>query len=243
MTEEPSYQVVARDLRVRLLEGEFGNGKQLPTEAELAEVFEVSRQTVRRAFQDLVSEGLVERSRGRGTFAKPDSGGYVRQFGSIDDLMNLSADTTMHVVAPLTRRVDVIAAGRLQLPSDVVHEVGFVRSHDDVRFCFTRVFLPPEVASLLGPVRELHTAGITSTVTIIGLLDEVLPHRIGQAQQSISVGELGEAEAEHLLAEPGRPSLRIDRLYRDTEDRAVELAISHFLPEHYSYRVLLRRSG
>jgi GntR family transcriptional regulator len=35
--------------------------------------------------------------------------------------------------------------------------------------------------------------------------------------------------------------LRIDRLYFDAEDAPVELAISYFDPEHYSYRVRLRR--
>ena len=33
--------------------------------------------------------------------------------------------------------------------------------------------------------------------------------------------------------------LRIDRLYFDDEDDPVELAVSYFDPEHYSYRVKL----
>ena len=38
-----------------------------------------------------------------------------------------------------------------------------------------------------------------------------------------------------------RRQLRIDRLYFDAEDTPVELAVSYFDPEHYSYRVKLRR--
>jgi hypothetical protein len=37
--------------------------------------------------------------------------------------------------------------------------------------------------------------------------------------------------------------LRVDRLYSDSEGRTVELAVSYFLPEHYTYRVTLRRGG
>jgi GntR family transcriptional regulator len=37
--------------------------------------------------------------------------------------------------------------------------------------------------------------------------------------------------------------LRVDRLYSDSADRPVELSVSHFLPEQYTYRVTLRRSG
>lgn len=36
--------------------------------------------------------------------------------------------------------------------------------------------------------------------------------------------------------------LRIDRLYSDTTGQLIDLSISYFLPEHYTYRVTLRRS-
>jgi len=38
----------------------------------------------------------------------------------------------------------------------------------------------------------------------------------------------------------GQPVLRIDRLYRDRELRPLELAINHFNPDRYSYRLQLR---
>jgi DNA-binding GntR family transcriptional regulator len=41
----------------------------------------------------------------------------------------------------------------------------------------------------------------------------------------------------------GHPMLRVDRLYSDVSGRPVELSVSHFLPEQYTYRVTLRRSG
>ena len=47
--------------------------------------------------------------------------------------------------------------------------------------------------------------------------------------------------ARHLGCETGEPLLRIDRLYFDAEDTPVELAVSYFDPERYSYRVKLRR--
>jgi GntR family transcriptional regulator len=42
----------------------------MPTELELCETFNVSRITVRRAFDELTRLGLVERIRGRGTFVR-----------------------------------------------------------------------------------------------------------------------------------------------------------------------------
>ncbi|MCU1642930.1 MAG: putative GntR family transcriptional regulator, partial [Nocardia sp.] len=92
---DSSYQLVARELKVQILQGAFDGGRQLPTEVELANDYSVSRQTIRRAFQDLVAEGMVYRVPGRGTFTQTAHSGYVRQVGSIDDLMGLSEDTRM----------------------------------------------------------------------------------------------------------------------------------------------------
>ena len=57
---------VAREVRNRILHGDYADGRRLPTEAELAERHGVSRQTVRRAFQDLVADGMVYRVPGGG---------------------------------------------------------------------------------------------------------------------------------------------------------------------------------
>jgi GntR family transcriptional regulator len=183
---ESTYTALARDVRKQILQGRYADGSRLPTEAEFAEQYGVSRQTVRRAFHDLVSEGMVSRTPGRGTFAAPRGGAYVRQFGSVDDLMGLSVDTRMDVITPLRRQVDVAAAGRLRLSSDIVYTITFRRSHDETPFCVTVVSLPPEAGLALASVAELAAEGATSEVTIIGLLDTRMDAPIAEAEQSIT---------------------------------------------------------
>jgi len=239
---ESSYVNLAREVRKQILQGRYADGRRLPTEAELSAEYQVSRQTVRRAFHDLVSEGMVYRIPGRGTFAAPRDGTYVRQFGSIDDLMGLSADTQMDVIAPLRRQVDVTAAGRLRLSSDVVYTIAFRRSHHGTPFCLTIVSLPPVAGQALTPAAELAAEGATSEVTIIGLLDARLDAPIAEAEQSITVALADNGMSEALGCPVGHPLLRIDRLYLDTNGIPVELAVSYFLPELYSYRTNLRRS-
>ena len=241
--QEPSYRVLARDLRARIQRGDFAEGQQLPTEARLAEDYDVSRQTVRRAFHDLVADHMVYRVRGRGTFAHAAGTGYVRQVGTIDDLMGLSEDTLLEVISPLRRKVDLVSASRLRLLSDVVYEVRFVRTHDEAPFCVTTVTLPPAVAKLLSEIPELNQLGATSNVTIIGLIDAKHDEPIAEAQQSITVGTVSERDAPSLGCAVGHSVLQVDRLYLDTNSSGVELAVSQFLPEHYSYRVSLMRNA
>src|SRR5262245_34700556 len=48
--------------------GELGHGDQLPTELELREQYDASRNTVRDAVKWLITRGLVETRPGQGTF-------------------------------------------------------------------------------------------------------------------------------------------------------------------------------
>jgi GntR family transcriptional regulator len=158
----------------------------------------------------------------------------------VEELMALSLDTECQVVSPLQRKVDVETASRLRLHSDEVFTVALVRLHADTPFCYTSVYLPPRIGQLLADVDELSSPQC-SRVTVIGLIDARMNGSITAAEQSISAAGAPSLAARHLGREAGEPLLRIDRLYYDDSDHPVELAVSYFDPEHYSYRVKLRR--
>jgi len=90
------YSRVETVLASEITDGDLKVGDQLPTEDSLISRFAVSRITVRRAIQNLVSRGLVEIRRGKGTFvAAPQDhtepcrvericGGYARSWPQAD---------------------------------------------------------------------------------------------------------------------------------------------------------------
>ena len=239
---EPAYKVLAAELRSHIAQGLYKGGVRLPTESELSQEYGLSRQTVRRAFLELVTEGSVYSVPGRGTFATENAGQYLRQLGSIDDLMNLSTDTEMRVLESPSRLVDLESAGRLRLDTDVVYRIVFQRFHDGVPFVVTTVSWPESVARLVIDAPEVR-AGATSDSTMIGLLEPHLQYPIDECAQSITATTADAEVARRLGCSEGHAVLRVDRLYTDSRGRAVELAVSYFLPEHYTYRVTLRRSG
>jgi len=239
---EPAYQLLREQLRSEITAGRYPDGTRLPTESELVARHGLSRQTVRRAFQDLVAAGMVVRIPGRGSYASETGRRYLRQLGSIEDLMSMSEDTTMEVLDGLRRRVDVAAAGRLRLEGDAVCTLLFRRQHAGITFGHTTVHLPPAVAAAVRSSPDLAT-GAVSTHTVIGLLEPHLTQPIAQAAQSITVRPAAGTVPTAVGCPVGHPMLRIDRLYADEGGRPIELAVSHFLPEQYTYRVTLRRSS
>lgn len=65
---EPRYRQIAEKLREQIEAGELGHGAKLPTELELRELYDASRNTVRDAVKWLITRGLVETRPGQGTF-------------------------------------------------------------------------------------------------------------------------------------------------------------------------------
>jgi GntR family transcriptional regulator len=69
----PRYRALAETLRARIADGTHPPGSQLPTEADLATVFAVSRGTVVKAIDQLVAEGIVTKRQGAGSFVSMPS--------------------------------------------------------------------------------------------------------------------------------------------------------------------------
>lgn len=64
------YTIVYQALKERIEQNEMKDGDKLPSERELAEQFEVSTITTKKALDLLVDEGLVVRRRGLGSFVQ-----------------------------------------------------------------------------------------------------------------------------------------------------------------------------
>lgn len=66
----PLYRQVESVLREKILIGEFKNGDLLPSEAQLCDLYNVSRITIRQALDELNRNGMISRIQGKGTTVK-----------------------------------------------------------------------------------------------------------------------------------------------------------------------------
>jgi len=64
---KPLYSQVKKIIKKNITEGIYAVNENIPTEKELQKEFDVSRITVRKALEELMSEGYIARKRGRGT--------------------------------------------------------------------------------------------------------------------------------------------------------------------------------
>jgi GntR family transcriptional regulator len=167
----PLHHQAYLDLRAALDLGEWRPNDRLPTERELAAEYGCSLITVRRALDELVREGRLQRTRGRGTFVTLPS--IVRDLaapmGFTDEMRPLGLHPYAEVVTARTEPAAPAAATELHVPvGSVMHYLERVRGANGVPFLLEQAYLP--VGRFPGLLDEDYT---------IASLYEVLETRFG----------------------------------------------------------------
>ncbi len=74
---QKKYERIVSWVQTEIENGALSRGDKLPSENELMERFRVSRQTVRRAMEELTEKGVVEGRRGSGTYVTVNTRRYT----------------------------------------------------------------------------------------------------------------------------------------------------------------------
>ena len=111
------YTKIEETFATEIAQGDYRPGDQLPTEDALLERFQVSRITVRRAIQNLVTRGLLEIRRGLGTFVLSPriEAELTKLTGFIKDMKSVGRRATARVVSQGVVVASARVAERLQL--------------------------------------------------------------------------------------------------------------------------------
>jgi GntR family transcriptional regulator len=154
--KDPLYRQIAVDLRMKIESGEYTQGSRLPTEIELMDHYEASRNTIRDAIRQLTSLSLVETRQGQGTFVTRKGETFVTVLtgdpkvgeGGTSYLSQVNAQHRK--ASPATPRVEVQRAPkeitkRLRVPDDTQlvsrHEQRFI---DGIPWSLMTSFYPME---------------------------------------------------------------------------------------------------
>jgi GntR family transcriptional regulator len=218
----PLHHQVFRDLKSALDANEWRPGDRMPTERALAERYGCSLITVRHALGELVREGRIERTRGRGTFVL-----QPRIDRDIAGAMSFSEEMQRRGLDPATRVVTAriepageAIAGSLGIGADApVVYLERVRLGSGEPLLLEQARLPAErFPGLLAFDLERRS--------LYDILSERYSTRIVRAREAVEPVVLKRREAE-LLDLPTRSlALQIDGVAFAADGSAVEAARS-----------------
>jgi GntR family transcriptional regulator len=222
----PLYQQLQRGLRQAIETRVLGPDDALPPERDLAIEFRVSRITVRKAIDGLVSEGLLVRRQGSGTFVS------ARVEKNFSKLTSFSEDMRARGRTPrstwLKRSVGSVtpeeALALRSSPGTPVYRFHRIRFADDAPMCV-------EYATVLASCLPSLDAVESSLYEAL----EQAGNRPARALQRLRAVLFTAEQAELLHARERDAGLLVERLGFLKDGSAVEFTQSYFRGDTYDF--------
>lgn len=226
-------------LRDRIVSGASGFGARLPTENELAELYAVSRVTVRRALGELARERLIERRRSSGTrvIYRPSQAPVTADIsGVLANLAEMGRRTTVKLLSFDYVPPEGAVAQALGVSADQLLQRSVrVRSVDGMAFSYLTTHVPESI-SVTFTKQELGTRPLLELLERAGV-------KVESARQRISAGLATPEVAEALDVRTGSPLIELVRVSFDQRGRGVEHLHALYRPDRYAIEIELKRSG
>lgn len=237
----PLYHRIYSVLRERIVNGYYPPDIALPSEADLSDSFAASRITIRKAMEMLTSEGLVTRTRGRGTFVtgQAHEAGFNRAVisdvgGLLSYLNAVGQSTKLKVISFDRGEAPPRISAQLRVPPNTeLVRATRVRELQRQPYSLSMAYLLPRVG---GAFRRQDLAG-TAMIDLVQRAGAT----VEQVEQVLTATLADETSALHLAVPVGAPLMRVNRLFFDAGLVPFYAAEILYRADLYEYRLSLRR--
>lgn len=203
----PYYYQVMNVLREQMQYGVWKPGDQLPSEADLCQMFSVSRTVVRQALMELTHEGFVVRRKGKGSFvaeAKVSESLVQKLTGFYQDMTARGYKPVSRVLKQRVIPASSKVAARLNIPAESpVTEIERVRLIEDKPIVLVTTYIP--VALCPDLVHE-----DLSSQSLYALLEQKYAIHIARGHRTIQAVQANEYEAKLLEIDYHAPLVMLD---------------------------------
>lgn len=227
--EEPLYLQIAQRLAADISSARLAPGARVPSEAELMQMFGVSRVTVRQALLLLARNGQVVARRGKGTFvSRPALQQDLAMLQGFQDALRsqgVEPQTELLEFSTSAGRVDRSRPPELDLPVRLRRRYCL----DGEPFAIVEAFLPAPAAGL-GEARARHLA-------VYDILQQFLGLRIGHADVVVRCARPAAQVARELGLDARANLLTMERTSFEVTGSPCEFMRIHIVPERYAFRL------
>lgn len=225
----PLYHQLYEILRGFIVRGDWPPGTMIPPESELCQTYGVSQITARQALDNLVSDGLIYRQRGRGSFvAQPAiETSLTRIISFTEDMRQRGYTPGSRVFYSGLAGAPQALAQELQVePGEELAQIHRLRYADDEP-------LSIEKSSLV----HRYCPGVLNdnfeTVSLRETLSNQYGIRLVRARQSIRALNSTSKQADLLSIKPGAALLGIERVSYSQHNVPVEYLQIYYRADRY----------
>lgn len=203
-SEKPIFRQIIDSINTGIESGVYSRGDAIPSEPELCRLFDTTRMTVRRAIDQLVSEGKLFRIQGKGTFVSQlELEKTYQKHGFSSNMMSLGLHPSSQVLYMGECAVDERIRQHLDLePNEPVFCLKRVRLADGEPIAVERVWISLRRFPLL--LRHDY-----SQVSLYDVLRQEYGVQIEYSKQRINAITIDSEDARLLFGQKKGVALRI----------------------------------
>lgn len=238
--DEPLYRRVKREMTALLGNGIWRPAQLLPSERKLAERFGVSMGTMRRAVDELVSENILIRHQGRGTFVSAhDRSRYLFRFFNVCAHDGARSYPVVSLLDVDSLRADAATARALQLrPGARVHRIRNRLSLGGEATLLDDILLPGARFEGLDRTCVADRVG-----TLYQLYEEVFGQSVTRIDERVRAHLADARQADLLGVAAGTALLHIIRTAYGVDDGVIELRHSYVRTDRHEYSRVVPAAG
>jgi GntR family transcriptional regulator len=228
----PLYLQVKEALLARLGNGEWQPGTVLPSEIQLAEQFEVSQGTVRKAIDSLASENIVVRRQGRGTYVATHSESVAQfRFLKIRPDQGEAVQPESKVLSCERVRAPAEVAFALKLrPAEQAYLIRRLLSFNGLPVVLDVIWVPAQ------RFRGLNLERLTQyTGPLYGLFETEFKTRMIRCEERLRALPADTAVAKVLSIQVDEPVLVVERVSYSYDEEAVEVRLGYCVTKNFHY--------
>lgn len=236
-SSKPLYEQLKDVILVMIKSGELKPGSIVPGERALAEMYEISRATVRQTIGELVNEGVLFRQHGKGTFVanRKIERPLTQLLGVAEELALEDLDVGIkHISAGYIETFSKEVINNLCLTSgERVYMTCRLITVDNQPLFVDYNYFPQAVGDII------EKCDMTRDIFYNVL--EVYGYKIRNAEQRIGSGSASLQDAEYLQYKAGKPVLVVKRTTYVEGDRPIIHARTIYRADRYEYKINLKR--
>lgn len=216
--------------------GELKEGDAIIPERELCSIQNVSRMTVNKAIVGLVSEGLLYRVQGKGTFVAKNKKKY--QFSNVKGFTDVMREKGVNIktdILSFEKEIpNKLVKSKLSIEDEItqVYKVVRLRHIEDEPFGIEIVYLSEQLC-------KGFTKDMLDNKSLYHVLSEEYNYKIQKAEQMMEPLILTREYAKLLETEEGTLALKIHRNSYNEDKEPIEYTISIFRSDKYQYEIIL----
>lgn len=217
------YVEISNDIRKQIIDGNYLPNERLPFEKEICDKYNSSKMTVKKALDILVSEGLLVKRRGSGTFVKDINPKERENLIASTQFRGLSSFYVNHSVESNIIEYRVINADKdiarklLVTEEDFVYKIIRVRVVDGISVVLEEMYMPIQI---IPGLKKQHLSG-----SIYEYIERVLNLKIKSAHRTITIKKSTEYEERLLNVRKNEPLGIIEQVAYLDNGQAFEYSI------------------